>query len=368
MTDQNDSLDEMYGEMQVRWYQAAAKNQVESALLKGIKRILVHSPTGSGKTITSGLIFSSPVVRKALGVPADRKLNLLFIAHKNRLLTQAERAYADANNVNFIPQSAFSAIPDDVEWDVCCLDEAHHEAMVTLQYQLEKLGDKPIIGLTATPDRADGCLIKFEEIVSPISREQAVAEGWLAETYIHSFVGAADRNKAPMIIDMLTRYAGQMEKAMVFMRTKAESRVITQWLTDSGYSAINIDAQSDAEVDTILDDFGTGKYQFVVNCNKISEGVDVPECTDIVLGRTVASYPLLNQIIGRAARPNSDCHVWEIINPLSGTNLDTTVVVGTPKQHDLIYNENGKWVVESFDYNDNSRMIFGSNISAQWAT
>jgi len=188
----------MYGEKETRWYQVATLHAVEQELEDGTNRILVELPTGSGKTITSGLIFSSDRVRKALGVTGNRPLKLLFIAHKHRLLTQAERAYADASNVEFIPQSAFSSIPQDLEWDVALLDEAHHEAMVTLQYHLEILGNKPIIGLTATPDRADGCLIKFEAIINPISREQAVAEGWLAETELNSILDTNAQDKVPV--------------------------------------------------------------------------------------------------------------------------------------------------------------------------
>ena len=70
----------------------------------------------------------------------------------------------------------------------------------------------------------------------------------------------------------------------------------------------------------------------------------------MVLGRTFGSYPQLNQVIGRAARPDSDCRVWEIINPLSGRNLETTAIVGEPELHVLIYRKNEKWVEEQFDY------------------
>ena len=41
-------------------------------------------------------------LHKELGIKAGKKLRLLFVAHKHRLLTQAEIAYADAANVEFI--------------------------------------------------------------------------------------------------------------------------------------------------------------------------------------------------------------------------------------------------------------------------
>lgn len=344
---------EMYGDKEARWYQIAARNQVADALDKNrAARILVVQPTGSGKTLTSGLIFTFDRVRKALRIKGKRPLVLLFIAHKHRLLTQAETAYANAENVEFIEQSAFSDIPPEVleRVDVVCLDEAHHEAMTTIQYHLDKFAHLPMIGLTATPERADGCLIKFDVIINPISREQAVAEGWLAPTRIHTFVDVPSKHKIDVLTDIFENYAHQMGQSMVFVRTKAEVRALAELINSLGYPAVGITDQTERALNDILNQFSEGEIQFVVNCNKINEGVDVVGCTDVILGRQFGSYPQLNQVIGRAARPDSDCNVWELINPLSGRNLDTTVVVGTPEYHRLISKEGGKWVEREFDY------------------
>lgn len=344
----------MFGDKEGRWYQVAAVHAVEEALEANPRaRILVVQPTGSGKTLTSGLIFSSPRIRKALGVKPNEMLDLLFIAHKHRLLSQAEELYAEESHINFIPQSAFSEIPQmivDEGWHVALLDEAHHEAMTTLQYRLELLGNKPIIGLTATPDRADGMLIKFDVIINPISREAAVEEGWLAETNIHSFVDVPSKEKVDVLTDILENFSNQMGQTMMFVKTKAEVAAMTNVLRGLGYKAIGILNQTERELNNILNEFSAGKVQFIVNCNKINEGVDVLGCTDVVLGRQFGSYPQLNQVIGRASRPDSDCNVWELINPLSGRNLDTTVVVGTPRFHRLVSKEGGKWVEREFDY------------------
>jgi superfamily II DNA or RNA helicase len=376
---------EMFGSIEARWYQVATLHRVEECLEQGVKRILVHQPTGCGKTLTSGLIFSSDRVRRALGITTDRPLNLLFIAHKHRLLTQAEETYANASNVNFMPQSAFQDIPDDLEWDIACIDEAHHEAMTSIQYQLEKLGDKPIIGLTATPDRADGLLIKFEEIVCPISREKAVEEGWLAPTYLNSVIDTPATDKVPALTRLFDAYGHEMGQTMVFVRTKREVREITAYLNErfaptrlhdannmferlrAPVIAQSILDQSEREVNDILNAFSAGRIRFIVNCNKINEGVDVKGCTTVVLGRQFGSYPQLNQVIGRASRPDSDCNVWELINPLSGRNLDTTVVVGTPERHRLISTMRGEYVEQEFDY-VSKQQVFSSGIASQYRT
>lgn len=383
MTEQNTQTfeTELFGELEARWYQVATLHSVEDALERKVQRILVHQPTGCGKTLTSGLIFSSPRVRKALGVKGDRPLRLLFIAHKHRLLSQAEETYRDASNVEFMPHSCFQDIPDGVEWDVACIDEAHHEAMSTIQYQLDKLGDKPIIGLTATPDRADGMLIKFEEIICPISRIQAVEEGWLAPTFLNSVIDTPAPDKTDALIRLFDTYGHEMGQTMVFVRTKAEVRKVTDYLnerfsvpsgnmfdklraTQPAYAILN---QSERELNDLLNAFSAGNVRFLVNCNKINEGVDVVGCSTVVLGRQFGSYPQLNQVIGRAARPDSDCNVWELINPLSGRNLDTTVIVGTPEHHRLISTVKGKYVEQAFDY-VSKEQVFDSGISKEYAS
>lgn len=357
----NSPVDEalMYGDKEVRWYQVAALHQVEAALERGVKRILIELPTGAGKTITSGLVFSSDRVRKALGVKPGKPLRLLFVAHKYRLLTQAELAYAAAANVEFIPHSAFQDIPKDIVWDVACIDEAHHEAMQTIQFRLDRMGRKPIIGLTATPDRADGLLIKFEVIVNPISREQCVKEGWLAPTYLNSIIDTPHRDKFPVTRMVFDRFGKEFGQTMMFFRTKNEVRAVHEYLCTKRVRAIAILEQSENELNDVLDDFSAGKIQIVLNCNKINEGVDVKGCTDVFLGRSYGSYPQLNQVIGRASRPDSDCRVWELINPLSGRNLDTTVVVGTPERHRLISKRKGQWIEQDFDYVSHLREFEG---------
>lgn len=348
---QTESLETiLFGKREARWYQVAALHGVEEALEAGHTRILVEHPTGAGKTFTSGLIFSSDRVRKALGVNPNEPIRILFAAHKHRLLTQAEREYADASNIELITHSIFSDLPTDKDWDVTILDESHHEACATFQYHLENLGNKPIIGLTATPDRADGSLIKFERIIAPISREQAVHEGWLAETYLYTFVDTPSKSKTGIVVDIVENFGHEMGQTMVFMKTRAEVSAVTSYIELLGYSAVAILNQSEREINNILDGFSRGEVQFVVNCNKINEGVDVRNCQSVVLGRQYGSYPQLNQVIGRASRPDSDCRVWELINPLSGRNLDTTAVVGVPKRHVLRHKVGEEWKELEFDY------------------
>lgn len=353
MSDTELNLDEMYGDKSVRWYQIAARNQSIQAIKAGKKRILIVLPTGTGKTLTIACTLGCAELADVLGV-VDRKIRVLFIAHNHRLLSQAERTFLEDSNVELILQSMMSDIPQDIidaGWDITVLDEAHHEACSSMQYQLDTLvGEIPLIGLTATPDRADGMIIKFEEFVMPISREEAVDQGYLAETYLHTIVDGSERSKADIVMDILDEYAGQMNGTLVFVKTKKEVTTVNNHLIKLGYRSVGLLDQSRDELDAVLNEFSEGAIDFVVSCQKLSEGIDVKNCHTVIVGRNIGSYSLLNQIIGRAARPDCPCHIYEVVNPLAKDNLDTTCVVGTPASHKIIYHAKGKWNEEEFDY------------------
>lgn len=349
---------EFYGDVQLRWAQIAARNAAIQAIANGVRTILLLMPTGIGKTNTIASTLDCVEIRDALKIKEDRKLRVVFIAHINRLLTQAERTFANSNNVELTLITPFT------EWDakifehcdLVVIDEAHHEAMMSIQLQLDKTVHKPIIGLTATDSRSDGMVIKFEKIINVCSREEAVAEGWLAETSIWSFIDTTGKNKLPLLQNVIKNYHEQMERAIIFVRTLAEVTVITDFINNTiGKRAVGLIKQSATEIDTILDDFSLGNYDFIVNCSKLGEGIDVKGCVSVVLGRNIGSYTDLNQYIGRSARPDSDSRIFELVNPISGTNLDTTVITGDPVMHKLCSPQpDGSFLEYDFHYKNTS--------------
>ncbi len=103
---QESMIEELFGEKQLRWYQIAARNATAEALkLNPRARILIHQPTGVGKTLTGGTILLSDDVRKAVIGNTDRPLRVLFIAHRHRLMTQAERTYNAESGIKTITEA-----------------------------------------------------------------------------------------------------------------------------------------------------------------------------------------------------------------------------------------------------------------------
>lgn len=108
-TEQQEAVNdvEYFGKKEMRWYQVAARNEVAQILEATINnkhapRICIVAPTGSGKTVTNGSILANERIRKVLTKGENRPLRVLFISHKHRLLSQAERAYGEIQGVKTI--------------------------------------------------------------------------------------------------------------------------------------------------------------------------------------------------------------------------------------------------------------------------
>lgn len=343
-----DLATELFGSREVRWYQAATRTAVVSAIRAGRRRPLIVLPTGAGKTLTIAITVASSELRDILKIPADRNIRVVVVAHLTRLLTQAESTFASSEHVDLRTQSAFQAIsPETAEWaDLYIIDEAHHEAMMTIQMQLDTMGDKPIIGLTATNVRPDGLLLKFDDEIALLSREKAVEEGWLAESSVWTIVNSqtmcgrqADADTVDITTRTIQQYHSIMAKTMVFMRTRSEVARLVENLTNLGLTAIGLVNQSAKQIEEALNAYDQGQYQFIVNCAKLGEGVDCPDTTSVVIARTVGSLTQLNQIIGRSSRPSTESYVFELVNPLHPDTLSAVDVIGIPKQHQLVYED-----------------------------
>lgn len=333
---------ELYGDKTVRWFQQAVRAQVRDALRKGFRNILVIQPTGTGKTISSAIILLDEQIRDILKVK-NRAINVLFVSHRHRLLSQAEATYASDEQINVITQTIGSPIPDDIEFDLVIFDEAHHEATLSFQLRLEAVSKAPMIGLTATPDRNDGRLCKFDYFIEPITRQEAVEQGFLAETELHTYVDSPDRSHVDIVLDIIKWQYQDMGQEMIFCRTKEDALKMLNGIRAMGYSAEMLVDVSEKELNKLLKGFEERKYQFAISCMKLGEGVDVKGCEGVIVARTLKSPGLLNQIIGRAARPDSKCVVREIINPLASDNISALDIVGVAKMHNFYYKVDNQW-------------------------
>jgi superfamily II DNA or RNA helicase/HKD family nuclease/predicted house-cleaning noncanonical NTP pyrophosphatase (MazG superfamily) len=188
-------------EVQPREVQRLALLELERLRQDGETRALVVAATGLGKTYLAAF--------DARG--ADR---VLFIAHREELLRQAEAAFvkvyptrtrgwlADGRDeldrelvfasIQTLSRPEQLARPELKRFDYIVIDEFHHAAADSYRRVLEQVSPRFLLGLTATPFRGDQrdllslCDGNLAYQVGPL---EAIAFGWLVPFRYH---GVAD--------------------------------------------------------------------------------------------------------------------------------------------------------------------------------
>lgn len=349
------------------YQKTAVTDIINSIAAKLTTRTMLVMPTGTGKTVVSQLLITDERLQTVLSRNTERKTKrIVYKVHLHRLATQARRRfekfgiqestmqnwlnpeYSTDSAVEVCYQMYSEKIPKDADIDMIIIDECQHEACTTVQEFLLEGGNYPIIGLTATPDRPDNVLLKFDVIVEPITRQEAVDNQFICETDIITIVDTATKNKMSMLVDVLAKFNIEMKQTMIFVRTKKEINIVAEYINNVlGEKAVGLN--DDDDIDNVLDSFGRKEFKYLVSCRKLGEGVDVPGVTDVVFARNIGSMVELNQYIGRAARIDvMECRVWEFVNALSSTNIDSTEVVGIPKSHRIVNRVNGELLVRNF--------------------
>lgn len=351
-----------------RYYQTNGVRTAATYLENGFKRILFIQPTGTGKTLLSKLVALDKNIRKQLKLEKKEKIVVLFIADSNQLLRQAAMEFAECLDVELITHSAYQKIPESLVekgWDMTFIDEAHHEAMFSIQQLLEHVKDIPVFGFTATPDRGDGLLLKFERYIFSISKSEAIRRKFISTPKINSVIDTSGVNKLPITIEIVNKYGSLMESVIVYFKTNKECELFNDFCIKNGHSSYWL--KDDKEMTEVLARYSNGEIKFLINCKKLGEGTDVKNCKQVLLARKFNSKGEKEQYIGRAIRPDSECVIWELINPIHH-NVLAKDIFSVVKSHTLIYKQNNEWhekIIESnedediydYDYLDNVKEI-----------
>jgi len=147
-------------------YQVTCCNKVYEEFEKGIKKTLLISATGTGKT---------SICSEIVDTFFSRGMRVLWLAHREELITQAQqRIYeftgylgeidkaekvADISasiilaSVQTLRTKRLERYPKD-HFDLVVVDEAHHASADSYKNILSYF-DSKVLGVTATPDRAD---------------------------------------------------------------------------------------------------------------------------------------------------------------------------------------------------------------------
>lgn len=334
----------------LRDYQSDAIRRVTDALRDGRKPVLV-SPTGSGKTVIAAamLTASYQAGRRALFLAPRRELVKQTVEKcvRSGLPTGVIMSGSDARTyapvqVASIPtlHSRLKRQPNfQPDADLIIVDECHLSVSPSTLSVLARYPNAHIIGLTATPARADGRALGlvYDALVPVASVRELTERGFLCPA---TYYAPSEPDLSEVRVDSKTRDYVQAQVEEIMDRPKLVGDVVEHWFKlaqgrrtvvfassikhsehlahefrSHGITAEHVDAMTpEAERDAIFGRFRRGDTTVLTNCFLASYGFDLPDLSCVVLARPTRSLVLYLQMVGRGLRPadgKEDCIVLD---------------------------------------------------------
>jgi superfamily II DNA or RNA helicase/HKD family nuclease len=346
-------------EIRLEPFQRRLLEQIAIARDQGHHRNLLVSATGTGKTVMAAMDYAR--LRSVL--PRAR---LLFVAHRKEILEQARLTFCQAlRNPSFgelwvdgrsprdfdyvfasiqsIAANGLSALQPD-HFDVVIVDEFHHAAASSYQRLLSTVQPRELLGLTATPERADGLSVLpyfGDRIAAELRLWDAIEQQRLcpfAYYGIHDDVDftqvawnrgrgydvegltnvlTADDARARFVLQELSKHVPDVQRirALGFCVSVAHARFMARVFNTHGLKSTAIwadTAQSDRE--QALRDLQEGCIQVLFSVDLFNEGVDVPKIDTLIMLRPTESSTLFLQQLGRGLRRSDSKSVCTVLD------------------------------------------------------
>jgi superfamily II DNA or RNA helicase len=398
--------------LQYRPYQADARDASIDAASRGVTRQLLCLPTGTGKTPLLAGMRSWHQIRN----------RQMVLVHREELATQAKDKILQWNptlRVGIEMADSYANDNDDVviasvptigrvgskrlskfvpnEFGLITIDEAHHSTASSYQTIfrhmgcLDDLSNKLLIGVTATPNRADnqGLGQVFDEIPYQYSILDAIRDGYLVDI-------RGIKISAPYVsLDSVGVLAGdfvQGDLARTVNTPRRNADIVARWKfvakKDTGYRqtvAFCVDVQHAKDLDAKFTKQGIkaaaiwasdpdraeklrahrqGDIQVITNVGILTEGYDDWRIECIIMARPTKSSLLFTQMVGRGTRiPDGisnlklairqglvllkkDCIVLDVVDATSKHSLVTLAsLFGLAPKADL----DGKTITEALE-------------------
>jgi len=247
--------------------------------------VLIESPTGSGKTIM-GLSIARQMQRQ-------HGMSVGWAAMRRNLLAQAQ---AENERFGFGIQmkliSMFDKRPPKV--DLLIVDEAQHDAALSMANLHSFIQPVKILGLTATPFRTDRFKLCFEKVLRDAGIHNLIQEGYLSP-YHHYTIPLYE---PAGVADLYAAQRDRWGKSLIFFHTMDECRRCVARLRERGVAVELVTASTDRQRQ--IDDLASGRLDVLVNMLILAEGFDCPTLKTVFC-RPSSKLPAI-QMCGRVLR------------------------------------------------------------------
>lgn len=361
-TPQGPALISTWFDLQPKPFQQAMLDRLEYERTHGRRRNLLVSATGTGKTVVAAFDY------RRLCLQIGGKPRMLFVAHQRQILLQARAVFQQVlRDPEFGEMLDGTTQPANHEhlfamiqtlsrrnlvgklgaqyWHIVIIDEAHHLPAATFEAFVRVVAPTYLLGLTATPERADGkplgeyfdarpdgsatyslrlwdaldqqLLCPFEYYATADHVDlRSVEWGKAAEMGQLSNIIGANVQRAHSVLQALEMYLQEpgIEEmhALAFCVSVEHAKFMASFLTSKGLSASVLIGEDSAERrETEISRLTKGEIKILCTVNLFNEGVDIPCVNTLLLLRPTQSPVVFQQQIGRGLRlhPGKSCCV-----------------------------------------------------------
>lgn len=285
-------------EVQPRSYQQRiVRKAVDLFLNKQLRSVLIDSPTGSGKTIMGLLIARA--LQDRLGIRTG------WVAMRRYLLVQARTENEQRRigvHAEFV--SMFDRDPP-TDLDLLVVDEAQHDAAQSMAYLHQRIRPRFILGLSATPFRADRVKLCFDSVLKDAGIQTLIQDGYLS-SYHHYTI---PRHRPDRVVECYLRDRPRWGKSILYFHTLQQCHEADRLLRAGGVRSEIVSGDSDREAQ--LEAFRSGRLDVLVNCMMLSEGFDCPELKTVFCRPSCKGVTI--QMAGRVLRQHPDLPYKQIV-------------------------------------------------------
>ena len=331
----DDFLPRQLGEIvELREHQDDALLALQRMRDEGKTIALLEHATGAGKTVTA--------------IADARRLGwrTLWVVHRRNLVDQTHREFEklwpeaeagrfyggirelDADNLVAAVPSIAKHLEEfaPTAFDYLVIDEAHHATAETYRRVLGYFRPRFVVGLTATPERADGqnLLELFRDCAHRLTLKEAVERGELVPIRcvrvrtnvdltkvrfnqvqynrkdIEETIAIPARDRL-IVETYLEHVPGR--KAVAFAVNVRHGEDLAALFRSSGVAAQSVSGRmSNQEREQHLQAFREGRLRVLCACDILNEGWDCPDIEVLLMARPTLSKVIYLQQLGRGTR------------------------------------------------------------------
>ncbi len=296
--------------LKLRRYQADAVERCRAAYAAGARRVVLVSPTGSGKTHMGCFIAMSALAKGR---------RILWLAARRELVDQARKEMPVPAGVILSGRT-----PSDAPIQIASVqtitaretrpsaafivqDECHHSVASTHRAIIEAYPSAFVLGLTATPERGDGAALGdvFDDIVQGPSVRELVRLGRLVPCDVIAPVSRGDALGCEPV-EAWRRFAPG-RPGFLFAKTVEQSKQLVRQFREVGISAEHVDGKTSKKIrDHAVQRFREGQTDVLSSVGVFTEGFDVPRAEVCMLARAPAHASTYLQMVGRVLRTSPE--------------------------------------------------------------